>query len=115
MTLEINNINLSQYVDCNNNIVITPKFLETHNLIKNGKIKINKILNKKGKELAINIVNVDLKIKIKNCSFKSCLFENCILKELFLLSKEAAERNEIGIDLRSINPIFHFRETPDSL
>lgn len=115
MTLEINDINLSQYVDSNNNIVISPKFLATHNLVENGEIKITKIYDKTVKVLAINIDNVDLKIEIKDCLFKSCLFENCKLKELDLLSQEVSERNKVRIPVYSTDTIFRFRETSDSL
>lgn len=94
MKLEINDTNLSQYVDGNNNIVIIPEFLVTHNLIENGEIKITKIHDKTVKVLAVNIDNTELKIEIKDCSFKGCFFEKCKLKELHLLSLEVSERNE---------------------
>ncbi len=94
MTLEINNTNISHYVDSNNNIVIVPEFLEKYNLNENAEILISNINDKTIKILGGNIDKTSLKIEIKNCSLKGCFFENCKIKELHLLWLEISEPNE---------------------
>lgn len=94
MSLEINQLNFTRFLDHNNNIVIMPEFFERFHIGENCKIQITNIEDKTIKIIAFDIDKIDLEIEIRDCSFKGIFFTNCKIKELHLLSVDISEYSD---------------------
>jgi uncharacterized protein YjbI with pentapeptide repeats len=91
MNIEINNDNLKNFLKGNNLLILDYESIMSNNLTEDSKIEIIGI---KDKTISLWITKVDqgqLKIEIKDCSFKGLFIEKSVLQEFKVISTTVSE------------------------